>query len=89
MAGQYAEGFDENGQWTLESAYEAIERRGVIVNLGMITPTVARRLDTLVKEGVLVKYRGHWDTLLTFTGMGPLKTIWAVPEIARARAVVK
>jgi hypothetical protein len=89
MAGQYCDGFDENGKWTLESAYEAIERQGVVVDLGQITPAVKRRLDALVRNGTLIKYRGYWDTLLTLIGMGPLKTIWAVPEIATAAGVAK
>lgn len=81
MADRYAEGFDENGKWTLASAYEALRDQGAIVKMGMITPAVARSLDRLVAAGKLVKYRGHWDTLLPFVGMGPLKTIWVVPEL--------
>ena len=84
QSSRYCEGFDDNGQWLLSMAYAAIEEQGSIVQLGQIGPFVQRRLDALVRDGALVKYRGHWDTLLTFCGMGPLKTIWATPEIAEA-----
>lgn len=76
----YCEGFDDNGQWLPEMAYGAIHDSGCIVQLGQIGPFVERLLNRFVKQGVLVKYRGYWDTTLTFAGMGPLKTIWATPD---------
>jgi hypothetical protein len=76
----YCDGFDDNRHWLPEVAYEKLQDCGYIVQLGQVGPFVQRLLDRFVKQGVLVKYRGHWDTTLTFAGMGPLKTIWATPE---------
>lgn len=78
----YTEGFDDNGHWLPELAYEALHESGFIVNLGQIGPFVERMLNRLVKQGCIVKYRGHWDTLHNAFGMGPLKTIWATPDVA-------
>lgn len=77
---RYTEGFDDNGHWLPEMAYDVLHDRGVIVQLGQIGPFVERLLNRFVRQGGLVKYRGHWDTTLTFAGMGPLKTIWATPD---------
>lgn len=84
MAGIYADGFDENGQWEAETGNLALEKSGAIVDLGQVPGWMKKQLDQRAKEGRLVKYKGYWNTLLTFAGMGPKKTIWAYPEIAKA-----
>lgn len=89
MAGKYREGLDENGQWEAELGNLALEQSGAIVDLGQVPAWMKRQLDKGAKEGLLVKYRGYWNTLLTFTGMGPLKTIWATPEMASALGVTR
>lgn len=70
--------------WTAETAEQMIEARLAVVDIGQVTPAAKKWLEAEAKVGRLVKYRGYWDTLLTYTGMGPLKTIWATPEVARA-----
>lgn len=80
----YADYLGPDGKWTAASAYKAIDNRGHVCDIGQIGPASRKVLDGLVKDGTLVKYRGHFNTLLTFAGMGPLKTIWATPEIAEA-----
>lgn len=87
MTGAYRDGFDANGQWEASMGNLALEQSGAIVDLGQVPPWMKKQLDAHTKAGQLVKYRGHWDTLLTFVGMGPLKTIWACPEIAEAAGV--
>jgi hypothetical protein len=71
-------------EWTAETAYEMIEARGAVVNIGQVTPVARKWLDREARAGTLIKYRGYWDTLLPCAGMGPLKTIWALPEVAVA-----
>lgn len=88
MAGIYKEGFDENGQWEAATGIAALEKSGAIVSLGQVPDWMKKQLDQQAKDGALVKYRGYWNTLSTFTGLGPLKTIWAVPGIARAAGAV-
>ncbi len=60
-----------------------INEDGAVVNIGQIGPVEARMLDKLAKQGVLFKYRGHWDTLSPDFGIGPLKSIWAWPQHPR------
>ena len=55
---------------------------GATPNIGQITPEIAKSLNRLVRAGRLATYRGHWDTLLPNCGIGPLKTIYALPETA-------
>jgi hypothetical protein len=73
--------------WKQADAYEAIERQGVVVDIGQVGPDAKRALNRLAEQGVVIKYRGYWDTLLPVIGMGPLKTIWAVPAIAKAAGI--
>src|SRR5690242_19425877 len=87
MAGQYADGIDANGQWEASMGNLALEKNGSIVDIGQVPAWMRRDLNKLAKTGKLIKYRGHWDTLLPFAGLGPLKTIWALPEIAQAAGV--
>jgi len=84
VAGQYADGLDENGQWTAETGNSVLDERGAIVDLGQVPAWMKKQLDAAAKAGRLVKYRGHFDSLLSFAGMGPKKVIWADPEIAEA-----
>jgi len=82
---RYCDGLDDNGHWLPEIAYEALHERGCIVDIGQIGPFVRRLLDRFVKQGVLVKYRGHWDTTFTVAGMGHGRhTIWATPDYVEA-----
>jgi hypothetical protein len=67
--------------YTTRSALRTIVLRGGVPDIGQIDGAVARDLDRLVHQGVLVKYRGYWDTLSPDFGLGPLKTIWA-PAVA-------
>lgn len=87
MSGRYCAGFDANGQWGAETGNLAIEKQGAIVDLGQVPEWMKRQLNVRAKDGTLVRYKGHWNTLLPTMGMGPLKTIWATPEIARAAGV--
>jgi hypothetical protein len=82
MAGIYRNGLDENGQWEASMANHALERDCAIVDLGQVPAWMRKQLDARVKSGELAKYRGHWNTLSPVYGMGPLKTIWATPEVA-------
>lgn len=85
---RYCEGLDDNGQWLPELALETLHNAGAIVDLGQIGPFVRRMLTRLEKQGVIVRYKGHFDTLQREFGIGPLKTIWAIPEIEIGRAHV-
>ena len=87
MSSIYREGLDANGQWEIPMGNLALERNGAIVSLGQVPPAMKRQLDRIARAGTLVKYRGHWNTLSPVTGTGPLKTIWALPEIAEAAGV--
>lgn len=80
-ANPYCEGFDRNGQWEASMGNLALAS-GYIVDLGQVPDWMKRQLNSFVKKGLMVRYRGHWDTLHASFGMGPLKTIWAIPEIA-------
>ena len=88
MAGIYADGFDENGQWEASTANAALAKSGHIVALGQIPDWMKKQLDAHAKAGRLVKYRGHFNTGQRTFGMGPLKTIWALPEIAEEAAII-
>jgi len=74
--------------WKQAEAYEAIKVSGYAVDIGQVGPEAKRALDSLARQGVVVKYRGHWDTGHAAFGMGPLKTIWAVPHIADQAAKI-
>ena len=86
MAGIYADGFDENGQWEASMGNLALEQSGQIIDLGQVPDWMKRRLNAHAKAGRLVKHRGYWDTGHAGFGMGPLKTIWSYPEVAEAAA---
>jgi len=86
MAGKYADGFDENGQWTADTANAALERSGYIACLGQVPDWMKRELDKLVRAGRLAKWRGHFNTGHRGFGMGPLKTIYGYPEIGETAA---
>lgn len=64
-------------QYNTRSALRTIVARGGVPNIGQIDAVVAKDLDRLVRQGVLVKYSGYWNTLSPDFGMGPPKTIWA------------
>ncbi|HEY9219510.1 MAG TPA: hypothetical protein VIO94_15795 [Phenylobacterium sp.] len=59
-----------------------LSERGAIADIGQVSPADRRALDKAAREGRLVKYRGHWDTLSPDFGIGPLKSCWALPEAA-------
>lgn len=61
---------------------QMLNERGAVVNIGQITDADVRLLNKAAKQGRLVKYRGKWDTLIPGCGIGPDKTIWALPEFA-------
>lgn len=65
-----------------EVVQQALNEQGTLVDLGQIAPAEVRALNKAAKQGQLVKYRGYWNTRLPFAGIGPLKTIWALPEVA-------
>lgn len=71
---------------TLDAFLDRIDEQGGIPDIGQFHPTVLKGLKALVKSGELVAYRGYWDSLSSAYGMGPLKTIYASPEFANARA---
>ena len=71
-------------RYTTRSALRTIVARGGVPNIGQIDKIVAKDLDRLVRQGVLVKYRGYWNTLSPDYGMGPLKTIWARTTLVEA-----
>lgn len=87
MAGIYRDGLDENGQWEAATGNLALQQNGAIVDLGQVPAWMKKQLDKQAKEGRLVKYRGFWNTLSPVMGMGPLKTIWATPEIAAVAGI--
>lgn len=82
MSRIYREGLDQNGQWEAEMGNRALREQGAIVDLGQVPVWMRKQLDAEVAAGRLAKYRGHWNTLSPAHGIGPLKTIWARPEIA-------
>jgi hypothetical protein len=84
VAGIYKEGFDENGQWEAPLGEMALERSGLIVDIGQVPTWMRRQLDKRAKAGELFKYRGYWNAPLGGFGLGPLKTIWARRDIAEA-----
>jgi hypothetical protein len=86
MAGIYADYLDENGQWTADTFNSALEKSGYVVDLGQIADWMKPQLAKFIKAGRLVKYRGYWNTGHAAFGMGPLKTIYAYPEVAESAA---
>lgn len=60
--------------------------RGAIADIGQIDAAHRRWLDKNAKAGALIKYRGRWDSLHPSFGIGPLKSCWALPELADAIA---
>jgi hypothetical protein len=88
MAGQYADGFDENGQWEASLGNLALEQSGYIVCLGQVPEWMKRQLDAHVRAGRLAKWKGHFNTGHRGFGMGPLKTIYGYPEIGEAAAEI-
>jgi hypothetical protein len=81
---KYRAGLDANGQWEASMGDLALKQSGAIVDVGQVPAWMKKWLREQVKAGLLVEYKGYWNTLSTFTGMGPLKTIWAKPSIAAA-----
>lgn len=67
---------------TLQQAETMLNEQGAIVNIGQVGPTLKKALEKAVREGRLAKYRGHWDSMRAAFGIGPLKTIYALPEFA-------
>lgn len=63
---------------TLGQALSVIGEHGGIPDIGQIDRTLQRELNSLVRRGSLIRYRGYWDTLSPMCGTGPLKTIWAL-----------
>lgn len=51
-------------------------RQGYVANIGQLSRDEIRDLDRAVRRGLLMKYRGYWNTGAASFGMGPLKTIW-------------
>ena len=74
---------------TVEQLDEMIAERGAVANIGQITDTVKRHLERRVKRGELGKYRGFWNTRSSIYGIGPLKTIYALPEVADEQIAVR
>jgi len=60
-----------------------INDQGAVVDIGQISDADARLLNRFAKQGKLIKYRGFWNNFSPLFGMGPLKTIWALPEFAK------
>lgn len=71
---------------TLQQAEDMLNERGAIVNIGQVGPTLQKALNKAVRAGRLVKYRGHWDSFQASFGMGPLKSIYALPAFAQMAA---
>lgn len=67
---------------TTAEVVDVINETGAIADIGQITPEVQRELKARVKAGALGQYRGYWDTKHSGFGMGPLKTIYALPAVA-------
>lgn len=58
----------------------------VVCNIGQVGKADARALDKLVRSGSLTKWRGYWFPVSGAPfGIGPLKTCYALPEIAAVR----
>jgi hypothetical protein len=49
----------------------------MIVQISQIAPDTVKALDKLVRTGVLVKWRGKWNTGMPW-GLGPDKTCWGL-----------
>lgn len=58
-----------------------IAERGWLPDIGQIPPAVLTHLRRRRRVGEIGCYQGHWNTGLPNLGMGPLKTIYAKPEI--------
>lgn len=68
--------------WTLETANQQLNEKGYIVAMGQFDASIKRRLDNAVKDGRLAKWRARWNAPLGGWGIGPLKTIYGLPELA-------
>jgi hypothetical protein len=66
---------------TVQQAEQVLRDRGCIVNIGQIDATLKRRLDKAVREGRLAKWRATWTAPLGGFGIGPLKTVYGLPEL--------
>ena len=61
-------------------AVSGVLNGAVICNVGQIDKANQRALNRLVRDGVLVKWRGYWHPVSGASfGIGPLKTCWALP----------
>lgn len=67
---------------TTSQIEQMLNERGAVVDIGQIAGADVRLLNKAAKQGRLVKYRGKWNTLIPGVGIGPDKTIWAIPEFA-------
>lgn len=67
---------------TIETAERMLRSGEAIVNIGQVGRDLERALERAVRQGRLVKYRGHWNTLSPIYGMGPLKTIYVLAPTA-------
>jgi hypothetical protein len=71
---------------TPENHLEQIHEQGWVPSIGQIDAAACRFLDREVRAGRLAKYRGYWDSGHAAFGMGPLKTIYALPAVAENAA---
>ncbi len=45
-------------------------------DIGQLSRADIRDLNKAVKAGILIRYRGYWNSGCPIAGIGPLKTIW-------------
>lgn len=56
----------------------------VVVSIGQITPVMKAVMDRAVRAGKLAKWRGKWFPVAGASlGLGPDKTCWSTPEVAK------
>jgi len=70
---------------TYEQAIDAICHGEVVVNLGHLDEATKSKLDKMAKDGRISKWRGYWFPIAGApTGIGPLKTCYAIPPVYEA-----
>jgi hypothetical protein len=47
-----------------------------VVQIGQLSRADVRVLDRAARAGILVRYRGYWNTGSSLGGLGALKTCW-------------
>src|SRR3990167_610924 len=70
---------------THEQALNDICHCKVVVDIGQLDKATRRKLDKMVREDKIAKWRGHWSPIAGASeGIGPLKTCYGIPPMYEA-----